>query len=205
MIREYFIYNIPLFFNQRRVASRLAMIYGYIKLDLFKPKKDSQIYHSGCARIESEVVIMIGEVDFGTRFPIFVQPWIDKAPKALKAEIEHIDNDEKTCSSDLDDAEDKCQVMQFSYETQRCNSIDIPHCSPMLKPDVVHSISLFPVATILAVQAQMSFNVQAYICDKCHISYCFNCLLAARHFNAYMGTISKFRFPIIFNGFKQRI
>ena len=69
---------------------------------------------------------MIGEVDFGTKYPIFVKPWKEKPVKKFNYNVNMIDldNDEKSPSSDLDES-DLVEVRQPCFEIVGCQSFNI--------------------------------------------------------------------------------
>ena len=198
MIREYFVYNIPLFFSKARVQKRLKRIFGDVEIDIFQCKTNKSS-HRGLARIESKYDLETGRVDFGTKYPIFVNVWIDKS---LDADIT---SDEKTCSTDITDNYIDTPI---SFEFKCCESTDIYPVAQKFALSVPHVISLTPVPTDFVTQRQESFDIHAYICDKCQI-YCGRCFVAANHFNsafaALVGKSYNMAFPLVYSGFKKRI
>ena len=139
------------------------------------------------------------KVDFGTKYPIFVNVWVDKS---LDADLT---SDEKTCSTDI--VENYIDT-SISFESRCCESTDIYPVAPKLELSISHSLSLTSAPTVLITQFQESFDIHAYICDECAI-YCGRCLIAARHFNgglaALAGNYSNMKFPLVYSGFKMRI
>ena len=175
MTYEYFVYNLPLFFNRKRVVCRLLQTFGDVDVDLFMPRQHSgAAYHSGLARIESKTELSIGQADFGTKYPIFIQSWICK--KKTVENMNDEESEEKTCSTDFEEPEVQL-MMQQSFEIESCDSIDILESARdfELVMEPLEVISCRPESVNLAMETQASINCDAYICEKCNLARCSGC------------------------------